>query len=408
MRRLILSLLLLLIFPFATQAQDLTQDIVSEQAQLSFSVPDGWTSEYISTGFTYIILTGDDIRLDINTPNTFVGLGMDAIEKPNDLLAEYIEASGWEEGDFDTATVNGRILTTASYLSDDFEGVLVAVPLDDGQFAIVDTYRWDISLDYDLVLEVASTIETIPSPLTIEDYDADWRTVVPQLEEAGLIPPDGSLLFTEDRAFFEGQGVWFTPLASNSPTVNYVMAGTVSYTRGSDSLAEGELEVCALLGGILTDETGSATEFIEVGVDSNNVYYYLDWYNANVENYAEFSRLPLDESFHVMFVVQGEALTVFLNGEQIGSELPIVERAGTFGIALTGFGPQAECVGENIWVYQIPRLQTGDCRAVASGAVNKRTDAGTTFDIAGQLTPDVPEDVIARVTDQDGFVWWQL
>jgi len=408
MRRLILSLLILLISATVLQAQDLTQDITSEQTQLSFSLPEGWTTTYTPNGGTFLTFNGDDIELDLYTPYSLIYSRLDDIEKPNDLLAEFITLNEWEPGDFETEEVNGRVLTIASYVVDDFEGILVAIPLDDSQFAILDTYQWDIDSDSDLVLAIASTVESIPTPLTIDDYDGDWQGVIAQLEDADLIGSDGSLVFEEDRAFFEGGGAFFTPLASNSPQTNFVMAGTLTFTASSEFTTQEELETCNLLARIQLNANDVAEDYLEVGIDNSGAVFYYTAIGTDVTNYAEFRRIDLEEPFHVLFIADGDLLTLFLDGEQVGGQLPIDEFPGIFGIVLRGQDVNTSCVGENIWVYRIPRAQTGACRVVANSAVNKRVDAGTSFDIGGQLVPDVPEDVIAQVTDQDGFVWWQL
>jgi hypothetical protein len=48
-----------------------------------------------------------------------------------------------------------------------------------------------------------------------------------------------------------------------------------------------------------------------------------------------------------------DALTVYVDGERVFDQLGIVERAGTFGIALVSTAKESRCEGRNIWVYQL-------------------------------------------------------
>lgn len=404
----LIVVLLMLVFPVVSQAQDLTQDITSDETQITFSIPEGWTSTFNPGGASILTLTGDEIGIEIYTPSTLMFDRIDDATKANEVLSRAINLYEWEEGDFETVTINDRIITVAEYEVDGFAGILIAVPLENEQFALVDTFEWDSSLDRDIILEIASTIEQIPPPLTLDNYDGNWRGVVEQLEENDVIPTGGQLVFVEDRAFFSGQGSFFTPLAENSPQTNIVMAATLDFTVGSDFNETSEPETCNLLARLQTDSEGFSQQFLEVGLDNVGALYYYTAIDGEISNYGEFRRLELDTTHHVLFVASGEQLTIFLDGVQAAASLPIDEVSGTFGITLRGFGPGAECVGENIWVYSIPQVQTGACRVTSTSNVNKRTGPGTNFDIGGQLQASTTEEIIGQAVGADGFVWWQL
>lgn len=409
MHRFILIFLCMFIIPVALYAQDLTQEVLSEETQLTFQIPEDWETTFNTGGAAIVSLFGDEIELDIFTPYSLIYERIDENnEDPEALLSALIDNYGWDLQGFEAETINNRILTIATYQVDDFEGILVAVPLNNGQWAIVDTFSWDIDIDRDIVLEIASTIDWSPDSLTLTNYAGDWRDAIAELEENELILTGGDLVFVEDRAFFSGQGSFFTPLASNSPQTNFVMAATLDYTIGNEFTGEGELETCNLLARLQTDSTGTSQEFLEVGLDATGALYYYTADDSELTNYGEFRRLDLDKTYNVLFVANGPTMTLFLDGVEVSSNLPIDEIAGTFGIALRGTGPSASCVGENIWVYRIPQLQTGPCRVTSSTNVNKRTGPATTFDIGGQLTGGTTESVIGRSTGTDGFVWWQL
>lgn len=403
-----IAIIILFICTTLIHAQDLTEELVSEQTLITVRVPEGWTQTFIEGGSTYVLLEGDDIILDIYTPSSLLYSRLDEFTDPTELLTEFIALYEWEAGDIQSETVDGRTLTIAEYTIEDFEGILIAVPLADGQFAVLDTYQWDIEVDRDITTAIASTIDIMDAPVTLDGYDGDWRNVITQLEDAELISSGGNLLFVEDRAFFEGQGAFFTPLAENSPQTNFVMSATLDFTPSGDFTTQDELETCNLLSRITLDSQDVAIDFLEVGIDGTGALFYYTAINSDPSQYGEFRRLDPEEPVHVLFIANGDTLTFFFNGDLIASNLPIEERSGSFGIVLRGYGVGASCVGENIWVYSIPRAQTGTCRAVATSTVNKRTEPSTSSSIGGQFLPEQPEDIIMQAIDADGFVWWQL
>ena len=68
------------------------------------------------------------------------------------------------------------------------------------------------------------------------------------------------------------------------------------------------------------------------------------------------------------------------------------------------------CTMLDVAVYEI--RADGVLRACTitpnAASANKRTGAGTNFDIPGQLTASQPETAIAQIKGDDDFVWWQL
>ena len=409
MKKIFFTLFLALILATIGYAQgDLTQDIVSEETGLVFSLPDDWTVEYTSGGNATLILTSNSMQLEVYSPATFVYDRLEGNQKANELIAAMTELYEWDLGAFESQTINGKTLTIGEYEIDGFNGILVAIPLDNNEHAVIDTLDWSSSTDTDTIIEIASTFERI-SPLVLEDYDEPWQDAIKELEDEGIIGVGGGIIFVEDRAFFSGQGLFFTPLASNSPQTNFVMAATLDYKTGQAVTEDGVPETCTLLARLKSDpNTGTSTEFLEIGIDGFGAFYYMTYKNDETTNYGEFQRVELDESYHVLFVASGETLSLFLNGEQIAANLPIDQASGTFGIALRGYGATAECVGENIWVYRIPEVQDGVCRATTNGNVNKRSGPSTSNDTPGQLLAGSSEDIVGKVVGEDGFVWWQL
>ena len=59
----------------------------------------------------------------------------------------------------------------------------------------------------------------------LSDYALGYEAATAELEELGIIPEGGRLIFEEDYAFFTGAGSWFTSLAPNNPHADIIMAG---------------------------------------------------------------------------------------------------------------------------------------------------------------------------------------
>jgi len=409
MKQLFINIFMMLILTITSYAQtDLTEVIISEETRLTFNIPEDWTVEFTNNERSALILTSSDMQLELYSPSTLIYDRVDDNQKGNELIAAMIELYEWDFGDFETQTIDGKTLTIGEYEVGDFEGILVAVPLGNNEHAVIDTLQWTASADQDFILEIASTIERV-SPLILEDHAGPWQDAVSELEDEGLIGVGGGIVFVEDRAFFSGQGSFFTPLASNSPQTNFVIAATLDYKVGQSITDDGQTETCTLLARLQSDpNTGLSQEFLEIGIDGFGAFYYMSFADDDATNYGEFKRVALGETYHVLAIVSGETLSLFLNGEQIASNLPVDELSGIFGIALRGYGASAECVGNNIWVYRIPEIQDGVCRATTNGNVNKRSGSSTSNDIPGQLLAGSSEHITGKVTGEDGFVWWQL
>ncbi len=190
------------------------------------------------------------------------------------------------------------------------------------------------------------------STVRLVDYAGQPQSVVRELQNLGFVSPGGGLVFTEDRAFFTGQGSWFTPLARRSPNTHIIMAGELTFTVGSAN----DLEQCSLMARIGMDSSGAATTFAEVGLTNAGELYILDRFspssNANVT--VGETILDISRPVHIVFTMIGSRANVFVDGELALSDVPIQERGGIYGIALVGKGAGARCEGRNIWVYQVP------------------------------------------------------
>lgn len=392
--------------PPRTETVVSTRSITSDESNLSFEIPSDWTFKYLDDALA-LSLSSDDVELFVFTPDRIQRDGLGNIKDAEDVLTGIVDLYGWTLDDIESDRVDGRTVTIADYIIDSFRGILVAVELSNGSFVVADTIEWTSGRDTLLITDIVASFELIENIPTV-DYSGDWQEVVRSLEDIDLISPGGGIVFVEERAFFTGQGNWFTPLASRSPQTNFVMSATLSYTPG-DVYNGGDYETCSLLARLQDDPvTGIASRFIEVGIDNTEVLYYLSIDGNRQTNYDEFNVIDLGQSYHILFIVEENTISIFLDNQLIVDKEEIQFGSGTFGIALRGLGNEAECTGENIWVYSLPEVQDGICRVSSNSNVNRRTGPGTEFDIAGQLLAGTSQEVIARLVGDDNFVWWQL
>jgi hypothetical protein len=245
-------------------------------------------------------------------------------------------------------------------------------------------------------------------PENLEDYSASWQDAVSELESRGVIAEGGQLIFEEDRAFFTGQGNFFTRLASNQPRADFVMAGELTFTTsGSD-----EYESCALLSRVVMHPTENlADRYLVVGLNNENQAFYIDRYGNRSEDYysAMFrQRVDLSEPHHILFLAVDDTVTVYFDGKLLVENETIDDRSGSYGVGLSGNGSTASCEGKNIWVYEVPVVRPGVCEITSNGTVNRRSGPGANYEWAGTLTSETVLEAVAQTTGTDGFTWWQL
>jgi hypothetical protein len=188
-------------------------------------------------------------------------------------------------------------------------------------------------------------------PQFINNIDGDSDEAIAELEDAGAIPNGSQLIFGEDFAFFTGQGSWFTPLARRQPHTDVVMAGNLTFTIGDPN----EFEVCNLTARIGTDSGGTATTYVDVGFDNQGYLVVFDLFDENEDGNVVVSdeQFDLDDSHHLLFIMIGEELTAYVNGELTISGFEVQEREGTYGISLLGAGSDARCEGRDIWAVSL-------------------------------------------------------
>ncbi|MBZ0279854.1 MAG: SH3 domain-containing protein [Anaerolineae bacterium] len=325
-------------------------------------------------------------------------------QESNELVAVCVE-------DYLALYVNGELLaeTNDDTFSEGFAGFSVGA-YDDGNV--------DISFDNLLIWEgsegSAPQIDPQVDPqgsgntaVILQDFGGDSEDAIKELEQLGVIPSGSVFIFGEDYAFFTGQGNWFQPIASNQARKNIVLAGELTFTVGNTD----EFEICSLTSRIITNSRGDATTYVDMGLLNDGSVVIIDRFSETED--LNFGVSPftvdLDDPHHMLMVMVDDVANVYVDGLLAISNFTVAERAGSYGIALTGRGSDARCEGRDIWAYQVPSATAaGECVVSSGRAVNKRTGPGTNFDQAGQLAAGTEATVIGQATGADGLVWWQL
>lgn len=247
---------------------------------------------------------------------------------------------------------------------------------------------------------------------TLTNFDGDSEDAMAELVDLGIIPGEGDFIFGEDHAFRTGSGNLFIPLASDKSAENFVLGGELTFEpAGSD------FEFCTFTSRIDTDSQGTATTFIDVGITSTGSVGLIDRFDENEDaNIAvsEFT-VELNVAHHLLIIMVDDVANVYVDGQLAIANFAVVDRSGTFGLALVGSDKNTSCDGRNIWAYEVSgsgggnnSSASGDCTVSSDRNVNKRTGPGTNFDNAGQLQAGDDASVIGQAVGTDGQTWWQL
>jgi hypothetical protein len=307
--------------------------------------------------------------------------------------------------------VNGELVAEANddTYTEGFAGLAVSVFEEaDVDVAFDNVHIWEASPGSGLQ---TGKPEKPPLSLTgnvesLTEFAGDSEDALAELESLGIIPSGTTFIFGEDFAFFSGQGNWFQPLASDSPRQNIVLAGELTFTVGDTN----EFEICTLTSRINRNNQGDAVTYVDVGLVNDGTVAIIDRFSETEDlNFMVADQIyDLDEPHHLLITMIDDQANVYVDGELAIASFTVAPRAGTYGIALTGEGPNARCEGRNIWAYQVPSSTSGNCTVSSGRNVNKRTGPGTDFDAAGQLNSGQSAVVIGQDEGADGFIWWQL
>lgn len=438
MQKYILGLLLTLsLLVVSTSAQDLTNTYTAPDGSYTFDHPRGFSFAERGTPRALRargIINGETIQMAVFGPNNDfflerVEINASAIVQLQliDVLVPFIllaspDFSSLIDQDIQAPRFDSRQGLLQIMPSGDDENWIYGVEFDDGNFGVM-MFTLAAGGDRDEQAEIfesivatfnsgdpnaVTTTSTTSDEIVLKDYDGEWSRAVEELQSFGLIASSGgTIVFVENRAFMEGEGNNFIALALVAPRTDFVMAATMDFSSESAS----DLETCSLLSRTNSNSAGDGSEiFLQVGIDSNGDLFFVDRpaESSQIAFSLEELSLNLSSEHHILYIVQEDRLTIFVDGELIFSNMRVEEREGFFGVALLGEDPDSRCEATNVWVYASPPFTPGLCTANApSGAVNKRAGAGTNFDRVGQLTAE-PLEVTAQTDGADGFTWYQL
>jgi hypothetical protein len=421
--RVTLLFLILAVFVAPALAQgELTESYVAPDATFTFRYPAGWD---VSDGEGFVTLTspveGDHYVVVLVYSPAWVAESAGEVDTPVEIIEGLDYFFDAVRGEPEAISMGSRDIAVARVENETQEGAAWVIPLSDGGYGVIHAFSLpgefegfdetieSILLSFDTPDTDAASVqaESEASGLqTIENFDSEWDSVIAGLEEERVIAFGGSLVFQEEETFFEGQGEYFTPLATNQPFSDVIMAGELRLTASDPD----QLETCSLLARISGDANGDAETFLDVGFATGGDLFVQDRFSRTEEAFVEQIplQLNLDEPHHLLLILVDDTLDVYVDGERVLDGFLAADRSGTYGIALRSVERGARCEGNNVWVYQAPTFTTGLCEAVTLDTVNLRTGPGTSFDRAGQLAAGTTLRAEAASTDDDGFRWWQL
>jgi hypothetical protein len=376
--------------------EDFDELYVAPDDSYEFLYPSDWDvddSDFEDSGF--ILVTGevgrDSVYINFVSPELIDNLdsGIGDLEEAGEALAEAFEIEEFQE-----VEITEREMLLGPIVFEDAVGIVLVVEFEDGGFgatiAFDDTENiFDNEDIVTTVLLVTYTFNSVGAngvggddggddeededdrrsslPDELRDFDGTWQDAIAELEDEEVIASGGSLIFNENRAFFDGIGSWFTPLASRSQRRDIVMGATLEFT--SDSR---DFESCSIMARIENSNTNVVDTYLEVGITNDGEAFWVDSEGNDSNSDVADLDLDLDEQHHILFIAQLDSLNVYVDGELVFEDARISERAGYFGIALLGQGAGSRCEGTNVWAYDAPAFIEGLCEVAASGTVNLR------------------------------------
>lgn len=285
-------------------------------------------------------LQATDENCDTVTLDNAVNLGL-AYGEPFTLR---IEAIGSEI----SASVNGEVVMagTDNSHTQGYPVLFIFADEDSKDEALVDISAFRVLTPG---TNANTTATTTGAAETLTQYGGASANAIAELQSLGLVPAGGTLIFHEPQAYFEGDGMWFQPLATSAPHTNIVMAGELEVTFASDS----EYEACTLMARVVS-VNNTAVEELNVGLDSDGDIILYDRVDESEDfGMIDYTSLDgsLEDNHHILMIVMGDRMTVYVDGQRMFENLQVEERAGTYGVGLVSGSGESRCQANNIWVY---------------------------------------------------------
>ncbi|MDQ7034110.1 MAG: hypothetical protein Q9P01_04545 [Anaerolineae bacterium] len=376
-------LFILDLLPIAAQTE-LDATFVAEDSTFKINYPSSWRGDASDPAFVTLSGFASGYQMSITAFSTQLVISYAVGASSAFDVAQNLAAEPNIEADAAPLLIGRRDAAVASITIDNLDGVVFVIEMENGTYGMVIVVGSKSALEVNREL-VLKMIESYDAPnfiirgAELTNYADDWEAAIAELQDLGLVAQEGgSLVFEEDRAFFNGQGFVFTPLGRRAPHTDIVMAAEIEFTSDSAS----EYEDCSLLARVVGGSSETVSTYLQVGLDNSSDIFYYD--SEGTEETTIYQRLPLrldlSVAHHLLFIVADEFLTVYIDGERVFDQVEInVEREGTYGIALLGRDSDSRCEGRNIWVYEFTSERLEACIASANGTINKRTGPGTNF-----------------------------
>jgi hypothetical protein len=376
-------------------------------------------------------ITGDQVELTLYSPAVLEDMGYRRIKDGESLLEDFADEESYDFKPLDSpdsfpgmfiGTYENRrdaYLAIAKTFSDDSFGlVLASVDADAEDQAYTDIL--DISVTFDVAgTEVPELTDNNGNggtkepdnnnvsgelPDELNDFDSEWEDAVAELEDDGVIPSGGALVYFEDYAFISGQGTIYTTLARKASVENLVIAGELTFEPDGR-----DFQTCSLAARVEVKSNGDTSIYTEFGVDTDDELFVYDWFGEGKDDYSSYRVQDLDASdvHHYLVLMVDDKMAIYLDGELVANDLAVEPRNGSFGVLIRGDGTDSRCEVRNTWAYSIPSA-SDVCEATATGDINKRSGPGTSFDKDGTLKGGKSKEVIAFADGDDNFTWYEL
>ena len=293
----------------------LDAEYVSPDGSFKFDYPSAWAVQPGSV-LEPVAVQGGSVILHVYGPESLSALSLGTLTQPIDLALAYRSLTR-DQTQADTAPFTISLGERSAACLDllDASGkprLLVAVPFLDGRLGLIEVVTAGpalVGMDQDTALAIAASFDlpTGASQTGLRQYAADWQSAIRELEQTGIIPSGGSLIFTRDLVPFSGTGAFFEPLAETLPTRDVVVSGWLIFTPGG---GEG-YESCAL-GARVTLPEGRIDAYLEVGFRNSGTLFYADHTGSGAAPVSEelafgpVAGLP----YHVLLIVHGDRLSV--------------------------------------------------------------------------------------------------
>lgn len=196
-----------------------------------------------------------------------------------------------------------------------------------------------------------SPLEPILDATQLVNYAGSYQQVIAELQQLGVVPEGGSLIFQEDHAYLSGMGSYFTYLASTRPHTDVVLAATLNFEPGRGA---GEYLECGISVRVNFDDQ-EAYAYLDAAISREGVVFAgdfvegADWYADLFE--VKFMTVDTSEPHQLIMVAMDDRLTVYLDGQRVINSQPVQSRSGTYGIWLSTDIGQSLCEGTDIWAY---------------------------------------------------------